>query len=190
MPSDQTGTNIPVSERSAFVTAVAWVFIGLAGFATFISLLQALMFGFIFPSNPITSPKSTHPSLEAMPWAFQFMMENVHWFFVMFWSLSVITLISAIGLLRRKNWARLMFIGLMAFGIVWNLTGIWLQQQVLSSFPKLPPTAPPHMASDFETMATVMTIATTFFAIVVSFVFAWVIKRLVSRSAKAEFNAL
>jgi len=190
MPSDQTSANLPSSERSTFVTAVAWVFITFAGFATFISLLQALMFIFVFPSDQLTPPRSTHPGLEAMPSVFRFMMENIHLFFVLFWSLSLITLVSAIGLLRRKNWARLVFVGLMVFGIGWNLGGIWLQQQMLSSIPKLPPTAPPHIASDFGTMATIMTIAMTVFAIGISLVFAWIIKRLVARSVKAEFNAL
>ena len=187
MPPDQASTNPPTSGRSTFVTVVAWVFITFAGFATFISLLQAFMFFFVFPASQL---RITHTDLEGMPSAFQFLWGNIQLFLIAFWSLSALTLVSAIGLLHRKNWARLVFVVLMVFGIVWNLGGIWLQQQVLSGFSKLPPNAPPHMASGFGTMTTAMTIAMSVFAIVISLVFAWIVKRLVSRSVKAEFNAL
>jgi hypothetical protein len=169
---------------------VAWIFIAIAGFATFISLLQALMFTFVFPADQFPSAVSASKDFEEMPAFFRFMIQNMQWFFVMFWSLSVLTLVAAIGLLRRKNWARLVFVGLMAFGILWNLGGIWLQEQMMSSFPKLPTHAPLDVGAGFETMMTVMRFAMSAFAIGISLVFAWIIKRLISRSVRAEFNAL
>lgn len=42
----------------------------------------------------------------------------------------------------------------------------------------------------FETMMTIMRFATAAFAIAISVLFAWIIKRLVSRAVKAEFDAL
>ena len=188
MPSHETDSPL-TSNRSTFVTVVAWIFIAIAGFAAFISVLQALMFTLVFPADQFRSAGDMK-GLEEAPAFFRFMIQNMHWFFVMFWSLSVLTLVSAIGLLRRKNWARLVFVGLMAFGVIWNLGGIWLQELMMSSFPKASDSAPPGLDAGFENMMTVMRFAMGAFAIGLSLVFAWIIKRLVSRSVRAEFNAL
>jgi hypothetical protein len=176
--------------RSTFVTVVAWSFIAVAGFASFIAVLQALMFFFVFPADMFRTPESAK-GLEEMPAFFRFMVQHIKWFFVFFWTLSVATLVCAIGLLRRKNWARVAFVAIMALGIVWNLSGIWLQEQMMSSFSNTP-VHDPRMAefhSGFETMMTVMRVAMGIFSIAMSVLFAWIIKRLVSRSTRAEFAA-
>ena len=177
--------------RSTFVTVVAWTFIAIAGFASFIAVLQGLMFVFVFPADQFPSSESTK-GLEEMPAFFRFMFQHIKWFFVFFWTLSVVTLLCAIGLLRRKNWARLAFVVIMVIGIVWNLAGIWLQEQMMSSFPK-PPVQDPRATefqAGFETMMTIMRFAMAAFAIAMSVLFAWIIRRLVSRSVRGEFDAL
>lgn len=188
----QGGISPSKSGRSTFVTVVAWVFIAFAGFATFISLLQAVMFTFVFPADNhfFAPPAGKDPGLQVMPSVLRFMMEHMQWFFVAFWLLSAVTLVSAIGLLRRKNWARLVFVGLMLLGIVWNLGGLWLQQQMFTGFATIPSNAPPNVASDIESTMTVMRIATGAFVIVLSLVFAWIVKRLMSGSIMAEFKPL
>jgi hypothetical protein len=189
LATNQAAPQAPV--RSTFVTVVAWTFITIAGFASFIAVLQALMFAFVFPADLFRVPESAK-GLEEMPAFFRFMFQHVAWFFAFFWTLSVVTLVCAIGLLRRKNWARVAFVAIMVLGIIWNLSGIWLQEQMMSSFPK-PPVQDPRMAefhAGFETMMTIMRFAMTAFAIAMSALFAWIIKRLVSRSALAEFGAL
>jgi hypothetical protein len=186
---DQGATQVPI--RSTFVTVVAWTFIAITGFASFIAVLQALMFAFVFPADLVAPPESTK-ALEEMPGFFRFMFQHIKWFFVFFWSLSVATLICAIGLLRRKNWARLAFVAIMVIGIVWNLSGIWLQEQMMSSFPK-PPVEDPRLVefqAGFETMMTIMRFAMAGFSIGMALLFGWITKRLVSRSVRAEFHAL
>jgi hypothetical protein len=189
MSMGQEDSTLASGNRSTFVTVVAWNFIAIAGFAAFISLLQAAMFTFMFPADQFPPAGSTK-GLEEMPAFFRFMIQNMRWFFVMFWSLSVVTCFAAIGLLLRKNWARLIFVGIMAFGILWNLGGIWLQEHIMTSFPKPPAHTPADVGAGFETMMTVMRFAMGAFAIGISLLFAWIIKRLMSRSVKAEFNAL
>jgi hypothetical protein len=187
--SSQAVAQAPV--RSTFVTVVAWTFIAIAGFASFIAVLQALMFAFVFPAEMFRAPEGAK-GLEGMPAFFRFMLQHIMWFFIFFWALSVATLACAIGLLRRKNWARVAFVAIMALGIIWNLSGIWLQEQMMSSFPK-PPVHDPRMAefdAGFETMMAIMRFAMAAFAIAISALFAWIIKRLVSESARAEFGAL
>jgi len=172
VPTELTSASSAALNRSTFVTAVAWIFIALAGFATFISLLQALMFTLVSPAAQFPPFARTSPPFQEMPLILRFMMQNVHMFFVAFWSLAALTLLSAIGFLRRKNWARLVFIALMVMGITWTLGGLWLQEQMTSAFSKLPQTDPPEMASRFETMMTVMRVAMGAFAIGTSLVMA------------------
>jgi hypothetical protein len=188
--TNQSAAQLP--HRSTFITVVAWTFIAITGFASFIAVLQALMFVFVFPADLFAPPESAK-GLEEMPAFFRFMFQHVKWFFVFFWTLSIVTLLCAIGLLRRKNWARLAFVAIMVLGIVWNLSSIWIQEQMMSSFPKPPPVQDPRAAefhAGFETMMTIMRFAMAAFAIAISVLFAWIIKRLVSRSVKTEFDAL
>src|SRR5688572_2965178 len=152
--------------RSTFVTVVAWSFITIAGFASFIAVLQALMFFFLFPADMFHVPENAK-GLEELPAFLRFMVQHIKWFFVFFWTLSVLTLVCAVGLLRRKNWARVAFVAILAFGIVWNLSGIGLQELMMSSFPQQP-VHDPRMAefqAGMETMMTVMRIAMGLFAI-------------------------
>lgn len=189
MTTDQTSIQPP--HRSTFVTVVAWTFIAIAGLTSFIAVLQALMFVFVFPADQFPPVESAN-GFGDMPVFFQFMSRHIIWFFAIFWSLSVLTLVSAIGLLRRKNWARLVFVALLVVGIAWNLASIWLQEQMMSSFP-MPPVQDPHAAefeAGFETMMTIMRFAMAAFGIAISLLLAWIVKRLVSRSVRAEFNAV
>jgi len=191
MPNDLAAPSATVPSRSTFVTVLAWIFIAGAGMVVFIAILQAIMFVFVFPpTDEILSASRMPPEFQQMPAVFRFMVENVFLFFVLFWSLAVVTLFAAIGLLYRKNWARLGFIGLMGFAILWNLGGLWLQHAMFSSFPAIPASAPPDFAAGFETAAIVMRIGSVVFAVGVSVLFAWIIKRLSSKSIRAEFHAL
>ena len=65
MSPDQASST-PTPNRSTFVTVVASIFVAIAGFKTFISLLQALMFTFVFPTDQFPSVGNTK-GLEEMP---------------------------------------------------------------------------------------------------------------------------
>jgi hypothetical protein len=175
--------------RSAFVTAVAWVFIVLAGFATLIAVMQAMMFAFMFPAAELPSIAGTPRELQAMPAPLRFLLQNIWLIFAAYWSLAALTLVAAVGLLLRRNWARLLFVALMGLGIAWNAGALWLQQQMLASMPRMSSRAPAGMAPGFDTMATVMGIGMAAFAVVVAVIFGWIAVRLMSGAVKAEFKA-
>jgi len=180
MLSDQTALT---PQRSTFVTVLAWIFIVGGGFATFISLLQALMFAFVFPHDAFTAIDQSR-GFGQMPAIWQFMFRNFLYLFMLFWMLAASTLISSIGLLRRKNWGRCIFIGIMAFAIFWNICGLGLQYLMMSSFPM----APTEGAEGFKVMTTVMLAATGLLAIAISVLCGWIIKRLLSPKIAEEFR--
>jgi hypothetical protein len=166
--------------RSSFVTALAWIFIVLGGFATLMAIAQNVMVGVM--------PVAQQTDGQAMPAFARFMMENFRLFFAGFLVLSAVTLAAAIGLLLRRNWARVTFIGLMAFGIFWNVAGLVLTYFVFSSF-ALPAETPPEFVQQHELMTTLMTAFMAVVALAFSAVFGWIIKRLISSDIRREFVA-
>jgi hypothetical protein len=133
-----TDSSGAVVHRSGFVTGLAWTFIALAGFSTVIAVLQNIMLALMFPSEELRTSMQEAEKAQPMPAVFRFMFENFRFFFIAFLVLSAGTLITAIGLLKRQNWARLIFIGIMALGVVWNLGSLAMPFIMTSLVPDIP----------------------------------------------------
>ena len=184
---DDTPNQLQV-ERSSFVTVLAWVFIVLSGFATLIAIAQNVMINTMFSFDQMETAMQTAKAQQNMPPVAEFMTNHFRLFFGAFLALSAVTLISSIALLKRKSWARLIFISLMGLGIIWNLGGLFLQQAMFSSMPSPPTTAPPEFQAQFNLMAHAMMIFSAIIAIALSVLFAWIIKRLTSQRIRREFE--
>src|SRR6478672_6650334 len=102
----------PAVPQSSFVTVLAWIFIVLAGFATLISILQNVMISLMFPIEEMQAAMVQAKHKQDMPVFAEFMFSHFQLFFLSFLVVSSVTLVSAIALLKRKNWARVLFIGL------------------------------------------------------------------------------
>lgn len=171
------------TSRSSFVTTLAWIFIVFGGFASFISLLQNIMFNFFFPLGEMQAFAQS----SQQPWIVKLIFTNLRLYFAGFFVVSVVTLVASVGLLRRRNWARLAFIGLMALGIFWNIGSLLVQQLMFSSisFPDLRP----KFSMDVETVATVMQAFSVGMTVALSALFGWIIWRLTSKPIAAEFRS-
>jgi hypothetical protein len=145
---------------------LAWVFIVLSGVGTAISALQNVMVYFVFPRAQLRAAMESDPASTQMPAFAKFMLGNIE------------VLVAA--------WARLVLIGLLGFGIAWNLGGLVLQQALMSQFPQ-PTNAPAEFQAQFQAMRTVFLAVAVVFSIGVSAVFGWIIWRLRSASIVAEF---
>jgi len=185
-----TESRLP-ADRSDFVTVLAWIFIGLGGLSTLMSVAQYIMFNFMMSIGQMQDAMNGATTRADLPPTAEFMFGHFRQLIGAFFLLSLITLIASFGLLRRWNWARLVFICLMALGIVWNLAGLVLQRVVMSSMlstmPMLPPNAPPDFRAQFESMMTGMQILAGIFALGFSILFGWIIKRLMSTEIRREF---
>lgn len=170
--------------RSTFVTAVAWVFIALSGFSTVISILQNILVRTVFNAPEVKQAMQAPPA-DAPPFAV-FMLNHLEQFFLAFLLVSVATLVSSIGLLRRRNWARRVFIGLMLLAMAWQLGGLVLQFAMFSSTQAQFANAPgaPDMRAFFAAMAVVGVL----FALGFSVLFGWIARRLMSAQVAAEFG--
>jgi len=177
-----------MATRSSFVTSVAWTFIVLAGFATAITLLQNIMISVMFPVEEMRASMREAQKSQPMPVFASFMLDHIRLMFGLFFAVCALTLVSAIGLLKRKNWGRLMFIGMMVLGVLWNLAGVFIPYFMFSSFPPIPETAPRDLHDNFQLMTNIMMGFTIVIAIVFAVLFGWIAKRLMSSDIRREFK--
>lgn len=183
----QGSTVIEAQHRSTFVTVVAWIFIVLSGFSTLISILQNIMLFTVF-LDPDVSQAMQAPPPPDMPPAMAFMTAHFYVFFVAFLIISVLTLASAIGLLKRWNWARLCFVGIMILGILWNLGGLALQFSMYSTMHREFSSAATHGGPDMQPFFISIVVLSVLFAVGFSVLFGWIAKRLLSSAVAAEFR--
>lgn len=169
--------------RSTFVTVLAWIFIGLAGMGSLIGVLQNIMLQIVFLPS-MDQAMAGHPPPPDMPPAFGWMTLHITWFFRGFLLLSLLWLAGAIGLLLRKEWARRLFIGLLVFGIAYQLAGMafqwWMMDSMREQMLQMPPKAPDDFAAGMDAMLTVMRIFGVLLAVGLSLLFGWLVKRLSS----------
>ncbi|MGE4545945.1 MAG: hypothetical protein AB7D06_17795 [Pedobacter sp.] len=177
----------PVSaapQRSTFVTVLAWIFIVFGGFATFISILQNIMIHMMLPKGDTGQAMQQVENIDHMPAFANFIFNHFDLFFLFFLIVSATSFIAAIALLKRKNWARIVFIVLMSLGILWNLGGLVMQFTMFSSMPEM---ANQTALPGFEKVMLIMKVASTIMVLAISTLFAWIIKKLSSSTIKAEF---
>jgi hypothetical protein len=171
-------------KKSTFVNVLAWIFIIFGGFATFIGILQNILIHVMFPKDFMNQGIQQTKNAEQVPAFVNFMINHFDLVFLFFLIVSTISFISAIALLKRKNWARIVFIILLALGILWNVGAIAMMFTMFNTVPAIAGKATPP---GFEKMMLIMKIASLIMVVGISSLFLWVIKKLTSAPIKAEF---
>lgn len=178
----------PPVVRSTFVTVVAWIFIVLAGFATLISFLQNIMIAMMFPAAEMEKAANQVATEPNAPWFATFMFNHFQLFFLAFLVVSASALTAAIGLLLRKNWARILFVAIMGMGILWNVAAVVMMFIFVSSFLDIPASAHQHAPPQFDVMFKVMMGFNLLMVLGFCGLFGWIIKKLMSGDIKHEFS--
>jgi hypothetical protein len=180
--------NSVTPQQSTFVSVVAWIFIIFSGLSTLIGIAQNIMLHLFFPLDKMKTLADMHQHADNIPPFMNFMTTHFDWFFGLFLLLSLLTFISAIGLLNRLNWARLVFIGLMIVGVLWNLGSLVIQQTIMGDMPPPPPNAPEDFKVRMEAMQTFMTAFMVVFCLGFSALFGWIGWKLHTPAIVAEFK--
>lgn len=183
-------TDVPAAtpQKSTFVSILAWVFIVLSAGATAVSALQSLMLYLLFPRAELKAALAAGLQAQPLPWAARVMVNHFELFIWGFLVVSVVMLVTAIGLLRRWNWARRIFILLMALGIAWNLVGVFLQYWMFYDVPMPPDMRGGDFSGAMQAMMLAMRIFTVLVAVVMSTVMGWVMWKLTRPAIAAEFG--
>jgi hypothetical protein len=119
-----------------------------------------------------------------------FVFRHFYLLFVLFLVVSASTLAAAIGLLMRKNWARVLFVGMMGLGILLNLVGIVIMLMFFLAMPEFPPprTGGPAPPQNFGALMAVIMGMNALMAVAFAVLFGWIIKRLISPEIMREFG--
>lgn len=166
-----------VGFRSPLVTVTAWLVIFLAtvgaGFV-WLSPLAAVL----FPSWAVEG--------RGLPWLAGVVIGHLPWALLAATLLALALLASATGLLLRLEWARRVFIGLLALMIAVPLAGLGLQHRrvgevLLSTFGPSPLPAPPVGLGG---LAPALTVVLTLAACAA---LAWLMRALMSDRVRREF---
>jgi hypothetical protein len=171
-------------DRSDFVTRLAWMFIVPAGFMTFTSLVQMVMAYVMFPGGAMRELFGYLP-VGNMPGVFGFVTSNIHVLFVGCFVISALAFISAMGLLRRKNWARIVFIVVLVLGLVSNVLGIIM---LFSVFPLVRGIIGGEVPEQFDMIFNAVQVSALLLTVATAGLFGWIIRKLVSPPINAEFR--
>lgn len=138
-----TPTDGPVTASlspSDFVTVVGWMFLLCSGFAAFVSLGQNIVLSSL-PRGIIAQMNSDTAFTRVLPATARFSLTHMRLFAAVILLLSGTTFVASIGLLKRRNWARVAFAFLMCLmvcGALSSLVGLAVQQSM--PLVKTPPT--------------------------------------------------
>src|SRR5437762_9714762 len=97
---------------STFVTATAWIFIGLSAFSTLGGALQIVMTTFL-PFKQLDTALHDPAVASHIPPVARVMFAHFQAIAIASFLLSLTMLIASVGLLRRRNWARWLFVALL-----------------------------------------------------------------------------
>lgn len=176
-----------VKQRSTFVTVVAWIFIALSGFGALVGILQNIMLQTVLRSEEFGQAMQAAPLQPGLPPFATFMFEHFQWFFLAALLANVVMLVVSIGLLKRRNWARLCFIGLMILSMLWQLVGLAIQASVFSFVHDQFTAAQAQGAPDMTLFFVVMAVVCVVFALAFGALFGWIAWKLASKPIALEF---
>lgn len=173
----------------SFVTVVAWIFIVIGGFSTFASVIQNVVVNTVMPVDQMLADFERLDAAFNGPFSPLFLLRHIRLLVALFLLASLGTLVAAIALLKRKNWGRLLFLGVLGLGILWNLASLGVQYAFVTGF-TLPPQAPPEAAAQFKSAAWGVLGFAAFIALGISAVLAWIAKRLCAPEVLREFGQM
>ncbi|MDL2322050.1 hypothetical protein LJC47_06890 [Desulfosarcina sp. OttesenSCG-928-B08] len=170
-------------QQSSFVTVTAQSSVALSGFCIVGSLLQIILLNTSFFPDTSEVSQIFQAPLSEMSLIALFAFSRPDLLALASLLLSTMVFVSAIGLLKRKNWARVIFIAAMGVGILCNIGGITMQTAVAFSLQHHFAKVPVINALFITTMACCVVVT-----LGISVLFAWIAKRLMSPGIAAEFG--
>lgn len=173
-----------MQQRSTFVEIIAWVFIVLSGFAVLVGILQNIMVFMLVPDKVWAEMASEAQQHEMPGFA---LLAYFRYFFLFFLLLMIGVLVTAINLLRRRDWARKAFVVFMLISVVWTIGGLAWQLLFLENFAEVAPQDPAAIDM-LNTARNIFSFAFITMAVIFAGLYAWIAWKLTRPGIRAEFG--
>lgn len=164
--------------RSSFVTVLAWVMLAFGAFGVLMALLQFVLINMLLPGFA-----------SGMPLPEPFGALSIAFFRIaMLFSLafSVFMAYAAWALLKRRNWARILFIVLFIFSAVMHVLAVAAFVFGFSLVGSLP-AGNEFLPPEFQSVLRAMAIAFAIFLAAMAVGYIWLVRRLCAPAIAAEF---
>lgn len=170
-----------------FVKAIAWSLIVLGGLATIMAVLQIFLAVFLEQSGIIDFilEQPTPVYLPAwLPWV----MQHLPGLSVAMLGLSILTVIIGWGLLKWREWARILAIFMMWLGFITHVAGLWAQARMLSQLRQYAPHLDETLALIIQTYYWTLQISGALFGVIFAIGFAWTGWKFSTPAIRSQFN--
>ncbi len=172
--------------HSLFVTVLAWTTIVPSAFGLVVALMQNVIFAvFMSPGQFAQIVAMLPPGMETLGNVSYGTMRVA---LLAFLALSLTFLLTGIGLLKRRNWARVVFIAAVALGTLYGVATYFFMDATSDLSVLLPDTTIEGAGIDLAQVAAMMRVTTTALTILFTAFNLWLIWRLVSPSIRQEFD--
>lgn len=187
---------LPPVPRSTFVNATAWITLCLSGLGLLMLALQAAMF-LAAGRAGLFARMQEQLALDPQASAFLSMaLEWLPWLAVLFTVQNLLFVTASVGLLKRREWGRKLFIALLVLLIVWQIVMIPLQwsmvgymQGLMMMGQEVRPEMQAVMQAQMEATTIISRLFGAAFGLVFCVLFAWLAWKLRSPQVRAEFAA-
>lgn len=181
MDVNMTDNSVRISRKSTFVSVIAWIYIVIGGLATFIGLLEFIVLQFLMPENTRAGLMSQMDQARSYPEPLRFIFAHIDFFMVFLILVSAVIFFSAIALLKRKNWARILFIVLMIISALWNIIGLSFRFLLGGAGESAAPAEFQGLLSVIDVFSIVLAVGMTLFFIIATI-------KLCSHGVRIEFG--
>ncbi len=172
--------------RSMFVTVLAWTTIIPAAFGVLIAGVQNLFFNlFMSPADLERMVAMLGPGMGGIT---QITFGNLRLLLLLFLATSVLFLVTGVGLLKRRNWARVLLVATLALGTLYSIfTALFVDSSADLAAMLAPSASFDGETVDFSGVASIMRATSITLLIVFTAFNAWLVWRLYSQPIAREF---
>jgi hypothetical protein len=183
-------TPAPRAPHSAFITSLAWTFLGLGVLGGLIYFVQLVIVFVMFSSADYQALAQQLEATQSMPPILVWITKHVYaWMFIML-GLSGITTWASFALLQRREWARVFFFWMMVAAVLSHIAAAVAPFYLRDSLQTLLLSFPVEIRAELQATATLMTWVSVLLAVIFGALFAWCAVKLVSPPIKREFGGV
>jgi len=175
--------------RSGGVTVIGVLFLSLGLMWLMAALFQGAFFAFLAAMRPGGIALGEVSQDPNVPVVVRFIVHYAKFF----WALNIVAAgvlcVASVGLLRRKNWARVAFVGVGVLGIVYAMVSLGASALMVPFFrTQMAGLESMGVGTAMATMATVALAIVVVKSVFVGVFFGWMVRKLTRAEVRGEFG--